>query len=433
MSEKRQSEQPKSILNIERNKEETVPEKLRWLSEMLLYVGNVCYMEMDENFRHIYCNLPTPEIFYLFMALDNGQENLEMRTSIAEEGLGNPDPAYNGKPSVFTNALGMSYMSSVEIADEKIKRIHVIGPVFLDDYSAQKLEKELGKLHLSVSMKHHFMQIIQQFPVIPLNRFYEYGMMLHYCITDEKMRVDEFSFPMTEEDAVGERHIPEDRHGAYLAEQKILKLVEEGNLGYREEIAKVRLTGMTGKMSENHLRQAKDQVLIFTALCARTAIRGGLEPEIAYTLSDQYIAGIEKAENLGKVNRLNQAMLDDFIVRVHRLRIRNDISPQMLSSCDYIGIHLNEKVNIHLLAERLGYSDYYFSSKFKKEVGMSVRDYVIQKRVERACDLLKNGNMDIQDISEELGFSSRSYFGEVFREKMGMSPGEYRNQEKEIK
>lgn len=61
---------------------------------------------------------------------------------------------------------------------------------------------------------------------------------------------------------------------------------------------------------------------------------------------------------------------------------------------------------------------------------MSVRDYVIQKRVEHACDLLRNSNMDIQEVSESLGFTSRSYFGEVFKERMGMSPGEYRNKNK---
>ena len=59
---------------------------------------------------------------------------------------------------------------------------------------------------------------------------------------------------------------------------------------------------------------------------------------------------------------------------------------------------------------------------------MTVRDYMIRKRVERACELLKSGNDDIQDISEKVGFSSRSYFGEVFRQIMGISPGEYRKE-----
>lgn len=409
---------------------EGLSDKLRWLSDMLLYVGNVYYMQMDESFRHIYGNLPNTEIFNLFMAVENGVESQEMQTELLEAGAGSTDPFFTGKPTVFTNTLGMSYISTVEVEERRIKRIHVLGPVFLDDYSTKRLEKELGKLQLSVSKKRHFMDIIQQFPVIPLNRFYEYGMMLHYCVTDEKMRIDEFNFPLLEEAKKEDGHILENRHGAYLAEQKILKLVEEGNLGYREEMARLRTVGMQGKLADGYLRQAKNQVIIFIALCARAAIRGGMEPEIAYTLNDQYVLGVEQAENLGKVNQLNQAMLNDFIVRVHRLHARGAISPQILSSCDYIGLHLDEKLNIHLLAKRLGYSDYYFSSRFKKEVGMSVRDYVIQKRVEHACDLLRNSNMDIQEVSESLGFTSRSYFGEVFKERMGMSPGEYRNKNK---
>ncbi len=299
---------------------------------MLQQVGNICYMQLDKNLKQVYSNLPNPEVFYLFMAIDENRDSIDVNLSAMEQKVGRPDPSYGGKPVVFTNSLGMGYVSTTEVIRGRIKAIHVLGPVFLNEYSTQKVEKSLAKMSLSVKTKRQFMETIQGFPVVPLNRLYEYGMMLYYCITGEKMRIDEFEFSEKKKPDMTLYEL-EDPRGAYMLEQSILKLVEEGNLAYREQLGTLWNKGMQERMSENHL-----------------------------------------------------------------------------------------------LAQRLGYTDYYFSSKFKKEVGMTVRDYMIRKRVERACELLKSGNDDIQDISEKVGFSSRSYFGEVFRQIMGISPGEYRKE-----
>ena len=80
---------------------------------------------------------------------------------------------------------------------------------------------------------------------------------------------------------------------------------------------------------------------------------------------------------------------------------------------------------IHALAEKYGYTPYYFSKKFKQEVGMSLRDFAAEKKVERAKILLTRSKMSISDVSEALGFNSQSYFGSVFRKLCGMTPSEY--------
>ena len=57
---------------------------------------------------------------------------------------------------------------------------------------------------------------------------------------------------------------------------------------------------------------------------------------------------------------------------------------------------------------------------------MNVTQYISLKRIERAKMLLHSSNQSIQSISEELGFCNQSYFSEIFRSIVGMSPGEYR-------
>lgn len=119
-------------------------------------------------------------------------------------------------------------------------------------------------------------------------------------------------------------------------------------------------------------------------------------------------------------------MYADFVKRVHKIHTKSGISPNLLVCCNYIERHLNEKLTIKQLAEKAGYSEYYLSQKFKKELGMNVTQYISLKRIERAKMLLHSSNQNIQSISEELGFCNQSYFSEIFRSIVGMSPGEYR-------
>ena len=78
------------------------------------------------------------------------------------------------------------------------------------------------------------------------------------------------------------------------------------------------------------------------------------------------------------------------------------------------------------MAKKYGYTPYYFSKKFKQEVGMSLREFAAEEKVRRAKELLIQGRLSVSDISETLGFNSQSYFGNVFRKITGMTPLEYR-------
>ncbi len=77
------------------------------------------------------------------------------------------------------------------------------------------------------------------------------------------------------------------------------------------------------------IRNLKNMTIIYTALCTRAAIHGGLPPEISYNLSDMYIQSIEASRSLGEIAEVNSAMVDDFVRRVHHCRTHPERSPQM--------------------------------------------------------------------------------------------------------
>ena len=131
--------------------------------------------------------------------------------------------------------------------------------------------------------------------------------------------------------------------------------------------------------------------------------------------------------NLLKPKEIKE-FLDDYVRRVRVAKETNAHSRQIQNICDYISLHIREPLSISLLSERLGYTEYYFSHKFKEVTGLSVNAYIRRKKIEEAKLLLSGTCMSIQDISDELSFGSRSFFFSSFQKETGMSPTAYRRE-----
>ncbi len=92
---------------------------------------------------------------------------------------------------------------------------------------------------------------------------------------------------------------------------------------------------------------------------------------------------------------------------------------------EYIHSHLKEPLTLDDICNHLYISKYYFCTKFKKTMGMSTMQYILNTRIAFAKELLA-GEMSIGNISQYCGFSGFAYFSRVFKEKTGLSPREYR-------
>ena len=78
------------------------------------------------------------------------------------------------------------------------------------------------------------------------------------------------------------------------------------------------------------------------------------------------------------------------------------------------------------LAALVHISPGYLGRIFKKETGMALTDYIIKKRISVAKQLLTKTSLSITSISEKVGISYSSYFTKLFKEQVGMTPQEYR-------
>lgn len=95
---------------------------------------------------------------------------------------------------------------------------------------------------------------------------------------------------------------------------------------------------------------------------------------------------------------------------------------------DYLDQHFSQDISRNDLAEIVYLNPDYISRLFKREVGMSIGSYLLEKRLEKAKELLMNSTLPINAVSMHVGYSNFSYFTKTFREATGVTPNEYRKQ-----
>lgn len=87
---------------------------------------------------------------------------------------------------------------------------------------------------------------------------------------------------------------------------------------------------------------------------------------------------------------------------------------------------LGEEFNLARLAEAAGLSEFHFSRQFKKATSFSPSQYLIRLRMAEARRLLRETDRSVIDIGLDVGYSSPSHFGQIFRREVGVSPTDYR-------
>ncbi|MBW4507594.1 MAG: AraC family transcriptional regulator [Scytonematopsis contorta HA4267-MV1] len=99
---------------------------------------------------------------------------------------------------------------------------------------------------------------------------------------------------------------------------------------------------------------------------------------------------------------------------------------QMQQALDYIHAHLDQDLSLVQIAEVINISPTYFASLFKRAIGISPHQYVIQQRVEQAKSLLSKRDLSITDIALQVGFSSQSHLTQQFKRLTGITPKQAR-------
>ncbi len=158
------------------------------------------------------------------------------------------------------------------------------------------------------------------------------------------------------------------------------------------------------------------------------AVNGPLVLQIASAIAQEIENGLDSI----LVNALNTALAARIVrqfVDPSKIALvpSNGLSRERVQRvCDYIETHLDDRLTLDNLAGVSCLSPYHFSRSFKQAVGVGVQRYVMQRRIERAENLMRLTNQPLASIAQAVGFTDQSHLTSIFRRETGVTPGRYR-------
>ncbi len=392
----------------------SLDDKLSFLQDLLLYNNQIFFWKFSMERELIHCNCPAKNTLMNYIFLD-------MPSSVFQS-------LEFEKINIYSSSLGL-FWALIPFHEQQQDCLYALGPVFYQEINERTFKKRMDTNHMSISSQLKVLHLLNEIPIVSNGNFQGFAGMLFFTLYQRKALANEMILlaPHT----VTEKNYEVTTHGTYAWEQQLVRCIEEGNLNYKKELEIIGgqsssnlIAGITSPLDP--IRQAKNEAIVATTIVTRAAIRGGMNSEIAYSLSDYYIQHVESCTGELEAHQLLYQMCDSFVEKVFEIR-QGEILSNIVGQC-YAIIQQNIWTNIDLksVAKALGFTPYYVSSMFKKETGKTINHYIMEQKIERAKFLLASTTLSILEISNELFFSSPSYFSHNFKKIVGKTPQEFR-------
>ena len=346
-----------------------------------------------------------------------------------------PDPAILEEPNIFRSSDSVSYYIDENFLYYGLFRVKndsaalLIGPVSQTPVSTSEAAKILRSMGEPAERARELVDYFSSVPSYPLRTFLQILCTVNYFINGEKTDVGQLllseELPAMEPPAPS-RSSESEMHNTMELEEMMLSCVEHGRTREISAMFSAPAAGRAGVMASDTLRQQKNLIICTATLVTRAAIRGGMNREQAFALSDMYIQKAELMSDVLSLTRLNAQMVLDFTRRVEAEKTGVHKSRMVRQARDYVFSHIGESVTTEALSRELGMNRTYLCKLFAEETGLTINQYVTLIKMEEARRLLDISQKSIAEISEYLGFSSQSYFQKVFKKSFRMTPTEYR-------
>ncbi len=323
---------------------------------------------------------------------------------------------------------------TVPIVKEKSYQGSVVaGPIVLDYPDITLVDGIIQKYNISLDYRRKLYTALTAVPLIEPFQARHLSKLLFLLVTNlitgEAERRKEMSDKALQQAKIGEyiqitKEEKTSTPSQYAMEKTLISDVLSGNFAG----AKALLNEMLGQIyftSGNNIDIIKVRTLELVALLSRATYEAGSSDSSVYHMTEKFMQELTEVKNLTDLSYVLMETLDQFTNMAFSHTTNNNLTV-IKKSIAYMNDHYNQNLTLDMVAEHVGLNAAYFSTLFKKEMGVNFSSYLINLKIDHAKLLLKNSNLSLINIAIELGFDNQSYFSNVFKKATGMTPKQYR-------
>lgn len=213
----------------------------------------------------------------------------------------------------------------------------------------------------------------------------------------------------------------------YRNENNLMDAVSKGKLNQIDMIVSSVLNHGTENRISDSIRNRKNYMIILNTILRKAAEYGQVHPYHINKLSSTFASKIEKLSSVEGSLSLQAEMIRKYCLLVKDYSLKN-YSHLIGRVITLISYDLKADLSLNSIADQLNVNASYLSARFKKECNMSLTNYVNQKRMELATNLLSHSDKQIQEIADACGILDANYFIKLFKKQYGITPSQYRDQ-----
>ncbi|KHF37938.1 response regulator [Halalkalibacter okhensis] len=136
--------------------------------------------------------------------------------------------------------------------------------------------------------------------------------------------------------------------------------------------------------------------------------------------------GLGQLETTMQIKEVAKSQLIDITEQLGEWRA-NGMRALLVQAKEYIDSNYHKAISLEQVAEEIGISSYYLSKLFKDRFQVTFIEYLKNTRIQKAIELLLDGNMPLKEIALNVGYKDPNYFSTAFKKEVGLSPRDYRN------
>jgi len=309
----------------------------------------------------------------------------------------------------------------------------IVGPFLLDTPDDAFISNIIEKNKLPLGHRHLINQYYKTLSILELTTYNSIGyMMVNLTIrplTNANIltcKNEDFIANTQEDNDLEKEKFYSEIELRYKLQKELMNSVRKGSNDEALAIFSSFNFNPKHRVPNNPLRVLKNLAFSVSAMLRISAEEGGVSPIYLHNTSDMFASLLEKVSSKAELESTLTQMVSAYcdLVKSHSTLC---YSPKISKAIDYINLNIDSPLSLSLIADKININPSHLSRQFKKEINVTITEFINRKKVEEAKFLIEQSNNSITEIAIMVGFESHNYFYAVFKQITNLTPKGYLN------